>query len=124
MEKHNNEIGNIGEHKASNYLKNHGYKIRERNFRAKTGEIDIIAEKNGVTAFVEVKTRTQEIYGIPAEAVNYYKQKNIIKTANVYLMRYGFEKVCRFDVIEVFLTKNIFGYKAKINHIENAFGEF
>ena len=124
MENHNKEVGAIGEHKASLYLKNHGYKILERNFFAKTGEIDIIAQKDGIVAFVEVKTRMQEVYGKPAEAVNYYKQKNIIKTAQLYLMKCGFEKECRFDVIEVYLKKNVFGYKAKINHIENAFGEF
>lgn len=124
MENHNKETGAIGEHKASLYLKNHGYKIVERNFYTKLGEIDIIAKKDGVVVFVEVKTRMQKIYGRPAEAVNRYKQKNIIKTAQVYMMKYNSEIECRFDVIEVYLKKSVFGYQAKINHIENAFGEF
>ena len=124
MEKHNKEIGNIGEYKASLYLKNHGYKIRERNFYTQMGEIDIIAEKNGMISFIEVKTRMQRIYGRPAEAVNFYKQKNIIKTAKMYMVKYDCEFECSFDVIEVYLKKNVFGYKAEINHIKNAFEEF
>lgn len=121
MENHNKQIGKIGEHKAATYLKNHGYTIKERNFRGKTGEIDIIAEKEGILAFVEVKSRLGSVYGTPAEAVNFYKRSNITKTAQLYLQKLGFECDCRFDVIEVMLIKNVFGYRAKINHIENAF---
>lgn len=118
-----NEVGKIGEQKASNYLKIHGHRIVERNFRTKTGEIDIIAEKNGVLIFAEVKTRTQAVFGVPSEAVNYYKRKNIKETAQMYIMKNNYTGNCRFDVIEIVLKKNIFGYTAEINHIENAFWE-
>lgn len=121
MKSHNKAVGYIGENKANLYLKKHGYKIHKRNFRTKTGEIDIIAEKEGVLVFAEVKTRMQSAYGTPAEAVNFRKQKNITETAKIYLMRLGVDTACRFDVIEVMLKKRLIGYSAKINHIENAF---
>lgn len=118
---HNQYIGKIGEQKASVYLKNHGYEILERNYRIRGGEIDIIAEKEKTVVFAEVKTRTQEAYGAPAEAVNYYKRENIRKTAQYYIMEKNLDLPCRFDVLEVYVKKSVFGYTAKINHIENAF---
>lgn len=123
MENHNVKIGKIGEQKATTYLKTHGYKILDRNFRVKTGEIDIIAQKGNILAFIEVKTRTQTKYGVPCEAVNYYKRKNIYETAQMYLLYNKLDMECRFDVVEVMLSKNVFGYVAKINHIINAFEE-
>ncbi len=118
---HNQYIGKIGEQKASVYLKNHGYEILERNYRIRGGEIDIIAKKEKTVVFAEVKTRTQEAYGAPAEAVNYYKRENIRKTAQYYIMEKNLDLPCRFDVLEVYAKKSVFGYTAKINHIENAF---
>ncbi len=118
---HNQYIGKIGEQKASVYLKNHGYEILERNYRIRGGEIDIIAKKEKTVVFAEVKTRTQEAYGAPAEAVNYYKRENIRKTAQYYIMEKNLDLPCRFDVLEVYVKKSVFGYTAKINHIENAF---
>lgn len=118
---HNQYIGKIGEQKASVYLKNHGYEILERNYRIRGGEIDIIAKMEKTVVFAEVKTRTQEAYGAPAEAVNYYKRENIRKTAQYYIMEKNLDLPCRFDVLEVYVKKSVFGYTAKINHIENAF---
>ena len=118
---HNQHIGKIGEQKASVYLKNHGYEILERNYRIRGGEIDIIAQKEKTVVFAEVKTRMQETYGTPAEAVNYYKRENICKTAEYYIMEKNLDLPCRFDVLEVYVKKSVFGYTAKINHIENAF---
>lgn len=118
---HNQYIGKIGEQKASVYLKNHGYEILERNYRIRGGEIDIIAKKEKTVVFAEVKTRTQEAYGAPAEAVNYYKRENIRKTAQYYIMEKNLDLPCRFDVLEVYVKKSVFGYTAKINHLENAF---
>ena len=118
---HNQYIGKIGEQKASVYLKNHGYEILERNYRIRGGEIDIIAKKEKTVVFAEEKTRTQEAYGAPAEAVNYYKRENIRKTAQYYIMEKNLDLPCRFDVLEVYVKKSVFGYTAKINHIENAF---
>ena len=113
----NKETGAIGEHKASLYLKNHGYKILERNFRAKTGEIDIIAQKDGVIAFVEVKTRGRNAVILGREAVTPSKQRKIIKTALYYLSANNVTFLQpRFDVIEITVKERV-----KVVHIENAF---
>ena len=67
------DIGSLGEDAAAVYLKEKGYNVIQRNFRCKTGEIDIICVKDGCTVFVEVKTRKNSLYGSAAEFVNYYK---------------------------------------------------
>ena len=71
------ELGQIGEELAALYLERNGYKIIERNFRYKKYEIDIIAKYNKELVFIEVKTRSNKIYGRPIEAVNNIKQKHI-----------------------------------------------
>lgn len=123
MKSHNVKIGKTGENKATAYLIRKGYKILERNYRSHHGEIDIIAQKDGITVFVEVKTRTQDTYGRPVEAVNFYKRKSIIAVSQMYLATKSYNSQCRFDVIEVILKKEFLGYSVKINHIENAFWE-
>lgn len=123
MENHNKIVGQLGEKKAKFYLIKKGYKILDCNYRYRYGEIDIIAKKDGVTVFVEVKTRSDEKYGRPSEAVNYFKRRNITAVSQMYLLKHNLDTVCRFDVIEVMLKKTFLGYSAKINHIENAFGE-
>lgn len=70
------KYGILGEDLASNYLENIGYKIIERNFLCKQGEIDIIAKDKDEYVFIEVKTRSNRCYGRPSEAVNKLK-KNI-----------------------------------------------
>ena len=80
------------------------------------GEIDIIAEKDGETVFIEVKTRTGDEYGYAAEAVDCKKRFRYVKVAAEYLMRKGLtDAPCRFDVVEL--------QNGQINHIENAFYE-
>lgn len=115
------DIGNFGENAAEKYLRKHGYRIIERNYLIRGGEIDIIAKKDTYTVFVEVKTRQNEHYGTPSEAVTYNKKMRMIKAASVYLM-YKEETDVRFDVMEVFVKKALFGFTVdRINHIENAF---
>ena len=111
-------LGNAGELFAANYLEQHGYKILEKNFRVRSAEIDIIAELDGVIVFVEVKTRSDTKHGLPAEAVNFRKQKKIIEAAGVFLQdeKY-FDSPCRFDVIEIYSD----GVKFTARQIENAF---
>lgn len=109
----------LGENAAALHLSRKDYRILHRNFRSKSGEIDIICENNGVIIFVEVKTRRSDKYGMPSEAVNYRKQQKIIATAMLYLNEqclYG--RSFRFDVVEVFINQGIIKY----NHILNAFG--
>ena len=79
-----------------------GYKIIERNFLSRQGEIDIIAKDGTEYVFVEVKTRSSNFYGKPAEAVNEVKKKHIYKTTKYYLYIHNLENAfVRFDVIEV-----------------------
>lgn len=95
-------LGEIGEEAAVKYLLQHHYKILERNYRCKSGEIDIIAQDGQYIVFIEVKTRRNTQYGLPSEAVNYYKRRKIIQTARHYLAyKHKFSEDVRFDVIEV-----------------------
>lgn len=113
----NKITGAIGEKLAVSYLIKNNYKIIDRNFKCKLGEIDIIATIDDVVVFVEVKTRKSFIYGYPYEAVTLSKQQKIIKTAHSYIkLKKIMDKQYRFDIIEVYLNGNI-----RINHIKNAF---
>ena len=95
-------VGDIGENFAADLLTNSGYKVIERNYRTKAGEIDIIATKDGVLHFIEVKTRNGDQYGYPSEAVTQTKQQRIRKCAEAYLQnrRVTWQKVS-FDVYEI-----------------------
>lgn len=110
---HNRRLGLKGEKKACAYLRRHGYKILERNFKNPFGEIDIIAEKADVIAFVEVKTRLTDYYGTPSEAVDSRRRQRYISGAKFYFAGRDIDVTVRFDVIEIF--------KDNINHIPNAF---
>lgn len=115
MPKKENYIkGKLGESLALEYLKKNKYKILETNFTCKIGEIDIIAMKKKQYIFVEVKNRSSDRFGMPREAVNYYKQQKIRMVAQVYLkMKHKEDVDCQFDVIEIL--------DGEINHIENCF---
>lgn len=111
------DTGNIGEDIVAKYLEEKGYKIIERNFRCKLGEIDIIAQDKEEIVFIEVKTRKILSYGNPADSVNQPKQKHIYKASEYYLLiNNKLDDFTRIDVIEVYL--NNAGYK--INHIKKA----
>lgn len=110
-------IGKSGEDFAEKYFTKLGYTVT-RNFHSRRGEIDLIAENDELVLFVEVKTRKTGSMIAPAEAVDFYKQKKIIATAEYYLMKNETEKQPRFDVFEVFQNE---GRIYKFNHIESAF---
>ena len=95
-------VGDIGENFAAGLLENSGYQIIERNYITRAGEIDIIALKDGVIHFVEVKTRNGNQYGYPSESVTTAKQRKIRKSAEIYLQsrRMTWQKVS-FDVYEI-----------------------
>lgn len=96
--------GRIGEIEAALYLKKNGYKIICMNFKCMQGEIDIIAEKNNMIVFIEVKTRTSKTYGEAREAVDLEKQKHIYRAAEYFLYKTQMEEVfTRIDVIEIYL---------------------
>jgi putative endonuclease len=113
------EKGIIGEELARHFLSCKGYKILLKNYECPLGEIDLVAKHRGVLVFIEVKTRTSEAMGLPAEAVTYRKRGQIVKTASYYLKRYGLTDVlCRFDVVSVLLLSKSL---PKIELIQNAF---
>lgn len=95
-------VGDLGEEFAANMLENCGHKIIARNYATKAGEIDIISLKNGTIHFVEVKTRTNNEYGYPSEAVTKTKQERMKKAAQSYLRsrRLTWQNV-QFDVYEI-----------------------
>lgn len=110
----------MGEQAAADYLRKSGYLILARKYRGKTGEIDIIAKIKDVIVFVEVKTRRSRVFGLPAEAVTYCKQRKILQTALCYLKQTGNnDAACRFDVLEILLSPQ---GRLEYNHIINAFG--
>lgn len=109
------ELGQKGEDRAANYLKSKGYKILERNCRSKYGEIDIICENKKRIIFVEVKTRSTDLFGSPLSAVDFKKQKKIKTLALEWLSEKGWleKREIRFDVIGI--------RGEELQHIENAF---
>ncbi|MEG2541692.1 MAG: YraN family protein [Christensenellaceae bacterium] len=115
---YNQRIGKIGEDYVSTYLQERDYEIVYRNYRAKKGEIDIIAKQNSGYIFVEVKTRTNQKYGSAAEAVTPKKQALLRDTAQLFLIDKNLSDVdMRFDIAEVYLKNN----KLEIHYIKNAF---
>ena len=95
-------LGKVGEKKAVDFLKTKGYKILETNYKTHVGEIDIIAEDQGYTVFIEVKTRSGDEFGAPSEAVDRKKQEKYFKVATEYLMKKGkIDTPCRFDVVGI-----------------------
>ena len=107
-------LGRNGEKLAEKYLKKQKYKILEKNYKTHLGEIDIIALDGNTVVFVEVKTRTDESFGRPADAVTKIKRNKYFKVATEYLLKKSWlEKECRFDVIEIL--------NGEINHIKSAF---
>ena len=111
------ETGKSGEEIATQYLIKEKYKILERNFKSKQGEIDIIALDKQEIVFVEVKSRTSKAYGNPKDAVDTKKKKHIYNTAQYYTYIHNLEDApIRFDVIEIYIMNKVY----KINHIKQA----
>ena len=114
------ELGGKGEKLSARLLKRKGYKIVQRNYRCKLGEVDIIAKREKTLVFVEVKTRQTAEFGPPQYAVTGAKKKQISKAALSYIREKKLtEQGCRFDVIAVTFSPE--SRKPKIEHIENAF---
>lgn len=104
------DIGNNGEDIAAQYLIQNGFTIISRNFYCRYGEIDIIAIKDNITHFIEVKTRKNKKFANALESVTQSKKNKLIKTA----LMYNPDCICCFDIIEVY--KN-----GELNFLENAF---
>ena len=111
---HKKLLGKKGEKQVVEYLKNLGWKIIKTNYRTPMGEADIVAEDGDELVFVEVKTRTSDEYGTPAEAVVKRKRQTYMKIAKFYWLQTGAEPNARFDVAEVYAD-------GRIEYLKNAF---
>ena len=117
--RHKKTVGESGEDIAARYLSGRGYRIVEKNWSIREGEIDIIATKDEMLIFIEVKSRRFTGYGTGEEAITPLKKKRLINIAKAYLEYTGRNCACRFDVISVLFNER--GRLKEINHIEEAF---
>ncbi len=103
----NIQDGKYGEDLACKYLQDQGYKILERNYRIRGGEIDIVAKDKETLVFVEVKTRWSHEYGLPAESMTAWKIKFLLKAAMFYVqkIKWGDEEY-RLDFVSVDFADN------------------
>lgn len=116
---HKMKIGKLGENIATTYLRDKGWKIHQRNFKARYGEIDIVAQDTEILIFVEVKTRIGNAYGTPEEAVTPRKLQEVVQTAQYFKMLHpNLPDSLRIDVIGIVLDPEA---KSPIyfNHTEN-----
>ena len=99
--------GKLGEDLAATYLKKNGFKILERNFRIRGGEIDIIATEKETLVFIEVKTRKTDEFGTPLEAITPWKMKALIKAAEFYKHTHDkLPDLMRIDAVSVMLDSD------------------
>ena len=108
---HKKVLGRKGERLVEAYLKKCGCKILERNYKTPFGEADLIVSDGEEVAFVEVKTRSSDFYGTPAEAVGKLKKQRYYKIAEFYWKKTGKEPNARFDVAEVWTDGKIEYFK-------------
>jgi putative endonuclease len=112
------EFGEVGERVAERWLRRRGWRVLQRRFRNGHRDIDLVAERDGTVAFVEVKARRAGDFVDPVEAVDWRKQRELAKSAAVWIDRHGRPNDSyRFDVIGVLMEGN----SVRIKHIENAF---
>ncbi|KER09336.1 MAG: hypothetical protein HY22_12245 [[Candidatus Thermochlorobacteriaceae] bacterium GBChlB] len=119
--RHNRTVGDDGEELAAKFLTENGFLILTRNFRCGKNELDIVAEKNNVISFVEVKTRVGTAFGAPIDAITKAKQRELVKAAECYLQRFpDATKSYRFDVVGILIENDL----PSITFIEDAFRIF
>ena len=111
-------LGELGERIAERWLRERGWRVVQRRFRSGHRDIDLVVERDGMIAFVEVKARRGAGFGGPVEAVNWRKQKELGRSARVWVSRHGRSSdAYRFDVVGVLVE----GERVRIRHVEGAF---
>jgi putative endonuclease len=111
-------LGETGERIAERWLRRHGWRILQRRFRSGHRDIDLVAERDGTVAFVEVKARQGDGFGGPVGAVNWRKQRELARSARIWIDRHGRAPECyRFDVIGVLICAD----RVRVQHVEDAF---
>ena len=119
MKRDNVGKGRVGEEAAEKYLIKKGYRVVERNFRTRFGEVDLIVTKDGRVVFVEVKAKTSDRFGEPWEMVDKRKLERVKMMGKYYLAKKGLgETACRIDVVGVWLGWQ--GEVEKVEHWEDA----
>lgn len=116
MAKHN-ELGKAGEDAAVAYLEQHGYIIRDRNWRKGHFELDIVAAKDNELIVIEVKTRSNTLFAEPEDAVDLPKIRRTVRAADTYIRLFQIDSPVRFDIITIVGDEINF----KVEHIEEAF---
>lgn len=118
MSNHNQRFGALGERIAERWLTKKGWRIVYRRFRVGHRDIDLVAQRDALVAFVEVKARAGAEFGDPVEAVHHRKQRELAKSAHVWIDRHGrAEETYRFDVVGVLMD----GERVLVKHVEDAF---
>ena len=112
------ELGRAGEAAAAAFYRRRGYRIVERNYRCRSGEIDLIVRRGRLLVFCEVKTRASARWGVPAEAVGALKQNRIRRSAGTWLAEHhGPRRELRFDVVSVAVADG----GLEVTHLPGAF---
>jgi putative endonuclease len=112
------EFGQLGERVAERWLLARGWRVIQRRYRSGHRDIDLIAKRDALVAFVEVKARSGNEFGGPVAAVNWKKRSELVRSATTWIDRHGREgEVYRFDVIGVLVS----GDRVRVSHVENAF---
>jgi putative endonuclease len=113
-----NDLGKRGEEIARDFLENNGFQIIKLNWRHKRAEIDLIAKKDGVLVFIEVKTRSSIDFGQPEEFVDWKKEKQLEFASLYFIEQTAHEGEIRYDIVAItFASKDSY----QVNHIEDAF---
>lgn len=115
-----NELGKKGEQLAVDFLLENGYGIVERNYRFEKAEVDIIAQKEGTLAIIEVKTRSTVDFGNPQDFIKTKQIKNLVKAVDKYVNENALDMEVRFDIIAIVKKGN----RHEIEHLEDAFYHF
>lgn len=122
MTRRRQRVGKAGEEAARSYLTGKGYRVIETNFRCPYGEMDLITFDGNVLVFVEVRTRTSDSFGIPAESITTEKLSRLKKTASFYMKtRYRQEVACRFDLIAIKMERGKM-VLSSLRHYQNIIG--
>ncbi len=111
-------FGELGERIAERWLARRGWRVVHRRYRFGHRDIDLVVERDGVVAFVEVKARSSERFGDPIEAVNWRKRIDLERSALSWISRHGrSDESYRFDVVGILVE----GRRVRVRHVENAF---
>ena len=111
------ELGKLGEELAIKHIRSLGYKILARNWRYSYFELDIVAQDKNEIVFIEVKTRKDDLHGLPEFAVSKRKQQKISEAAEAYIQQYNVDNECRFDIVAIIYNKQ----KSKLYYTKDAF---